>query len=55
VWIQVETGQQVKIQSFWSLADGTEQVGYTQRTELVEKVLIPPDEVLEILDSIVLP
>lgn len=55
VWIHVETGQQVKIQSFWTLADGTEQVDYTQRALLVEKVLTPSGGVLETLDSIVMP
>ena len=53
VWIDVETGQQVKHQSFSQLEDGTEQIRYTQRVLLVERVGAPPDNVLEILESIV--
>ena len=55
IWIHVETGQQVKIQSFSTLPNGTEQVDYTQRALLVEKVLTPPDGILETLDRIVMP
>ncbi|HET8562639.1 MAG TPA: hypothetical protein VFM35_02080, partial [Candidatus Binatia bacterium] len=55
VWIHVETGQQVKYQRFWILEDGTEQIDFTQRSLLVERVLTAPEEVLRILDSIVMP
>jgi len=55
VWVNLETGQQVKYQSFWQLQDGTEMIDLTQRVLLAEKVSAPPDEVLKILDSIVMP
>ena len=52
VWINVETGQQVKHESYSQMEDGTEQIRYTQRALLVEKVSAPPGEVLKILDRI---
>jgi DNA-binding CsgD family transcriptional regulator len=55
VWIHMETGQQVKIQSLWALEDGTEQINYTQRVLSVEKVTAPPKEVLDIIDKVVFP
>jgi hypothetical protein len=55
VWIDLETGQQVQIQSFWLLADGSERVDHTQRVLVVEKVETPPQEILEILSRVVVP
>jgi hypothetical protein len=52
VWIDVETGQQVKHESYAQMEDGTEQIRYTQRALLVEKMSAPPGEVLKILDRI---
>lgn len=54
VWMNYETGQQVKYQRFWTLEDGTEHVDYTQRPVLVERVLTPPEGILKILDNIVM-
>jgi hypothetical protein len=55
VWINVETGQQVKLQSFWLLEDSTEQIDFTQRVLLVEKVNTPPNDVLAIIGKVVFP
>jgi len=55
VWINLESGLQVKHQSFWLLQDGEKQTNFTQHVLLVENVTTPPDDVLDILTSIVLP
>ena len=55
MWIDLETGQQVKVQAFWLLADGSERVDHTQRVLVVEKVETPPQEILEILKRVVVP
>ena len=55
VLINLQTGQQMQIQSFWRLADGSEQVDYTQRILVVEKVEAPPQEVLDILAKVIRP
>lgn len=55
VWINMESGLQVKNQSFWQLKDGGEQAAFTQRVLLMENAVVPPDEVLDILTSIVFP
>jgi hypothetical protein len=52
VWINLETGQQIKYQSFWQLQDGTKMIDFTRRVLLAEKVSAPPGEVLKILDRI---
>jgi hypothetical protein len=54
-WINLQTGQQVKFESFYVLADGQERVDSTQRTLLAEKVVSPPQEVLDILGRVVVP
>lgn len=54
-WINLQSGQQVKFESFYVLADGQERVDSTQLTLLVEKVVSPPQEVLDILGSVVVP
>ena len=55
VWINLESGQQVKRQSFWQLENGEDQVDFTQRLLLVENVVSPPEDILNILSRIVLP
>ncbi len=55
VWINLESGLQVKHQSFWQLQDGEEQVDFTQHVLLVENVITPPKDVLDILARIVGP
>lgn len=52
VWINLETGQQTKIQTFWQRTDGNMINDYTQRVLLIEKVVAPPPEVLNTLDRI---
>jgi hypothetical protein len=54
-WINLQTGQQVRTQSFWRLQDGNERVNYTHQTVLVEKVNAPPQEILDILSRVVVP
>lgn len=54
-WINLQSGQQVKFESFWVLADGQERVNFTQRILLVEKVASPPQEILDILSKVVIP
>lgn len=52
VWINLETGQQTKIQTFWRLEDSTMINDYTQRVLLLETRITPPTEILNILDRI---
>jgi len=55
VWINLESGLQVKHQSFWLLQNGEEQATFTQHVLLVKNVTAPTDDVLDILTSIMLP
>lgn len=55
VWINLQSGQQVKFESFWIVGEGQEQVDYTQRALLVEKVESPPQGILDILAKVVAP
>ena len=54
-WINLQTGQQVKIQYYWLLQAGSERVDYTYKPILVEKVNAPPQEILDILARVVVP
>ena len=54
-WINLDTGQQVKVQAFSRLQDGTDQIDYTQQVLVLEKVNTPPKEILEILKRVVRP
>ena len=55
VWIDMETGQQVKDQKFRLLEDGSEAVTSTSSYILVEKVDSPPEEILDALDRVIVP
>jgi hypothetical protein len=55
VWISLTTGQQIQFQAFWRLEDGTDRVEYTQRYLLVERVTLPPQEILDILANVIVP
>jgi hypothetical protein len=55
VWVDSQTGQQVKVQSFWLLEDGSKLVSFTKNNLLVEKVASPPQEILDILERVVVP
>ena len=55
VWIDLQSGQQVKWQSFWWLVDGSEKIVSTQNTVLVEKLASPPKEILDILGKVIRP
>ena len=55
VWIDVQTGQQVKTEFFWVLKDGKEAYPSTSSVLLVEKVAGPPQEILDILGKVIRP
>ncbi len=55
VWINLETGQQVKLQAFAYLADGSEQIEFTREPLLVEKLDSPPQDVLDIIAQVEMP
>ncbi len=55
VWISLTTGQQIQFQVFWRLEDGTDRVESTDRYLLVEKVSLPPQEILDILAKVIVP
>ena len=55
IWINLQTGQQIKIQSFWGLQDGSERIDYTYKPVLVKKVNAPPQEILDILAKVIVP
>jgi hypothetical protein len=54
-WVNLNTGQQVKVQAFSRLQDGSEKIEYTDRPLMIEKVDSPPEEVLKIIDGVVVP
>ena len=53
VWIDMQTGQQVKTEFFWVLKDGKEAYPTTSRVLLVEKVAAAPQEILDVLAKVV--
>jgi len=55
VWISMQSGQQVKFESFWVVGEGQERVDFTQRALLVEKVPSAPQWVLDLLAKVVAP
>ena len=54
-WVQLNTGQQVKVQAFTRFQDGSERVEITDRAVTVEKMDRPPEEVLNIINGVVVP
>ena len=54
-WVNLSTGQQVKVQAFSRLQDGSDKIEYTERALLIEKLDRPPDEVLTIINGVVVP
>ena len=54
-WVNLTTGQQVKVQAFTRLQDGSERVDITERTVTIEKMGQPPEEVLNIINEVVVP
>jgi hypothetical protein len=54
-WVNLTTGQQVQVQAFSRLQDGSDKVEYTARTLLIEKVKSPPEEILTIINGVVVP
>lgn len=55
VWVDMETGQQVKDQSFWLVEDGSESITSTSNNVLVEEVDTPPQSVLDMLARVIVP
>jgi len=55
VWINVDTGQQVKIQTSQQMSDGTEKILYTQTFLSVERADNPPQDVLELFSKVLFP
>ncbi len=55
VWIDMQTGQQVKSQSFWQFPDGSQSIFSTKSTLLVEKKGSPPQDILDILSRVIVP
>ena len=54
-WINLQSGQQVMFESFRVISDGQERVDSTRRTLLVEKVVSPPQEVLDFFAKVIAP
>ncbi len=54
-WIDMETGQQVQIQTFQQMPGGTEKTLFTQTFLPVERVETPPQEVLGVFSRILFP
>ena len=54
-WVNLATGQQVKVQAFTRFQDGSERNEFTDSTLLVEKLENPPEEILTILNGVVVP
>ena len=55
VWINMETGQQVKLQTFQQNPDGTETIEFTQTFLPAERMDAPPQEVLELFRKVLFP
>jgi hypothetical protein len=55
VWVDVDSGQLIERQTFWLLEDGSEMVSSTTIFSLIEKVITPPQDILDILGRVVLP
>ena len=55
VWINMGTGQQVKVQSFEENPDGTESLLFTQTFLPVERMDSPPQEVLDVFANVLFP
>lgn len=55
VWISMETGQQVKLQTSQRDSDGTETTLFTQTFLPVERMDAPPQEVLDLFTRVIFP
>ncbi len=55
IWLDRQSGQQTKWQTFERTLDGSEKVTETTNMILVEKSAQPPQEILELLERIILP
>jgi len=54
-WINMVTGQQVKLQTAQQMPDGTETILFTQTFLPVERMDAPPQEVLDLLAKVLFP
>lgn len=55
VWILVETGQQARLQTAQKNPDGTETILFTQAFLPVERMDVPPQEVLDMFERVMFP
>lgn len=55
VWINLETGQQVKLQSFEENPDGTETILFTQTFLPVKRMDSPPQNILDVFSRVLFP
>ena len=55
VWISIETGQQIKLQTSQRGPDETETILFTQTFLSVERIDAPPQEVLDLFARVVFP
>lgn len=55
VWVNLETGQQVKVQFFQTNPDGTENVRSAHTFLLVERMDAPPQDVLDLFEKVLFP
>ncbi|MDP1545649.1 MAG: hypothetical protein Q8L87_06465, partial [Anaerolineales bacterium] len=55
VWINAETGQQVKLQTSQQMLDGTETILFTQSFLPAEQMDAPPQEVLDMFARVLFP
>lgn len=54
-WMDPVTGEQEKSESFWLMEDGSEEITSTISLLKIEKISSAPQEILNILNSVVLP
>jgi hypothetical protein len=55
VWIDLETGQLIERKAFWLMEDGSELTLSTTIFTLIERVEVPPQDILDILGRVVVP
>jgi hypothetical protein len=54
-WVNLTTGQQVKLQAFTRFQDGSERMEFTDSTLSVEKLGNPPEDILAIINGVIVP
>ena len=54
-WVNLATGQQVKVQAYTRFQDGSERIEFTDRTLIVEKADSPSEDVFNIINGVIVP